>query len=39
MTAPGTAFQIRVTDGSMVSAEVCETPFFDPQDLRQKEQA
>jgi sarcosine oxidase subunit alpha len=38
-TTPGTAFQIRVTDGSMVDAEVCETPFFDPQDLRQKEPA
>jgi sarcosine oxidase subunit alpha len=37
MTTPGTAFQVRVTDGSMVNAEVCETPFFDPQDLRQKE--
>ncbi len=39
MTTPGTAFQVRVTDGSMVNAEVCETPFFDPQDLRQKEQS
>ena len=38
MTAPGTRFQVRVTDGSMVTAEVCETPFFDPKDSRQKEQ-
>lgn len=37
MTTPGTVFQVRVTDGSMVNAEVCETPFFDPEDLRQKE--
>ncbi|AOF80887.1 pyridine nucleotide-disulfide oxidoreductase family protein [Methyloversatilis sp. RAC08] len=37
MTAPGTALSIRVTDGSMVPAEVCTTPFFDPTDARQKE--
>jgi sarcosine oxidase subunit alpha len=33
----GTRFQIRLSDGSMVSAEVCATPFFDPENLRQKE--
>ena len=37
MTTPGTALSIRVTDGSMVPAEVCTTPFFDPTDARQKE--
>jgi sarcosine oxidase subunit alpha len=37
MTAPGTALSIRVTDGTMVPAEVCTTPFFDPTDARQKE--
>ncbi len=39
LATPGSRFEIRVTDGSMVAAEVCETPFFDPEDLRQKEQA
>ncbi|MBU3693525.1 MAG: aminomethyl transferase family protein, partial [Rhodocyclaceae bacterium] len=39
MASPGSRFDIRVTDGSLVAAEVCETPFFDPQDLRQKEPA
>ena len=33
----GTRFQIRLSDASMVSAEVCATPFFDPENLRQKE--
>ena len=37
MSETGTAFQIRLTDGSMVNAEVCDTPFFDPKDERQKE--
>jgi sarcosine oxidase subunit alpha len=37
MTEPGTPFSIRITDGSMVAAEVCSTPFFDPEDQRQKE--
>jgi sarcosine oxidase subunit alpha len=39
MCEPGTRFQIRLSDGSMVSAEVCATPFFDPENLRQKESA
>ncbi len=37
MAEPGTPVSIRVSDGSMVQAEVCTTPFFDPDDLRQKE--
>ncbi|HEY9194456.1 MAG TPA: glycine cleavage T C-terminal barrel domain-containing protein, partial [Methyloversatilis sp.] len=37
MTEPGTPISIRVTDGAMVQAEICATPFFDPDDLRQKE--
>jgi len=39
MTDPGTTFQIRATGGALIIAEVCETPFFDPQDLRQKERS
>ena len=39
LAAPGTSFEIRLTDGAMVRAEVCTTPFFDPEDLRQKELA
>jgi sarcosine oxidase subunit alpha len=35
----GTSFQIRLSDGSLVTAEVCATPFFDPENLRQKESA
>jgi sarcosine oxidase subunit alpha len=35
----GTRFQIRLSDRSMVAAEVCATPFFDPENLRQKEAA
>lgn len=37
MTEPGTPFSIRITDGSMVAAKACSTPFFDPKDERQKE--
>lgn len=37
MAEPGKPFSIRVTDGSLVAAETCATPFFDPQDQRQKE--
>ena len=39
MCEPGTRVQIRLSDGSMVGAEVCATPFFDPDNLRQKESA
>lgn len=37
LAATGTALSIRLTDGSRVQAEVCDRPFFDPQDLRQKD--
>jgi sarcosine oxidase subunit alpha len=33
---PGTQFQIRLDDGSLVTATVVETPFYDPQAERQK---
>ena len=39
MAETGRRFQIRLTDGSQVTAEVCETPFFDPKDERQQEKA
>jgi sarcosine oxidase subunit alpha len=39
MCEVGTRFQIRLSDRSMVAAEVCATPFFDPENLRQKEAA
>ncbi|WP_040570943.1 2Fe-2S iron-sulfur cluster-binding protein [Methyloversatilis thermotolerans] len=37
MAAVGTPFTIRLSDGGTVNAEVCDTPFFDPKDERQKE--
>ncbi len=37
MTAMGRRFQIRLGDGQMVAAEVCETPFYDPKNLRQSQ--
>lgn len=37
MKEPGRRFQIRLTDGSLVAAEVCATPFFDPKDEHQQE--
>ena len=39
MAAVGHAFTIRLSDGSLVSAEVVKTPFYDPDNLRQKETA
>lgn len=36
-TQEGEAFSIRLSDGSMVMAEVVKTPFYDPDNLRQKE--
>jgi sarcosine oxidase subunit alpha len=33
---PGTQFQIRLDDGSLVTATVVETPFYDPQAERQE---
>ena len=37
LSEKGRRLQIRLTDGSQVTAEVCETPFFDPKDERQQE--
>lgn len=34
---PGTQFQIRTDDGTLVTATVVETPFYDPQGQRQTE--
>ncbi|MBU6257137.1 MAG: FAD-dependent oxidoreductase [Burkholderiales bacterium] len=39
MTAVGRVLRIRLGDRSEVEAEVCALPFYDPQDLRQKEPA
>ncbi|MGK2951126.1 MAG: FAD-dependent oxidoreductase [Thiobacillus sp.] len=39
MAALGNAFTIRLSDGSLVTAEVVKTPFYDPDNLRQKEPA
>ena len=39
MAAVGNTFTIRLSDGSLVSAEVVKTPFYDPDNLRQKEAA
>lgn len=36
MAETGQRFAIRRTDGSLVSATVCPTPFYDPQNLRQQ---
>lgn len=36
--APGTKLEIRLTDGAMVQAAVCRTPFYDPENKRQKPQ-
>ena len=35
--AAGNTFTIRLSDGSLVTAEVVKTPFYDPDNLRQKE--
>ncbi|HEX4147505.1 MAG TPA: glycine cleavage T C-terminal barrel domain-containing protein, partial [Pirellulales bacterium] len=32
---PGTRFEIRIDDGSLVPATVVPTPFYDPKNLRQ----
>jgi sarcosine oxidase subunit alpha len=34
---PGTCFDIRIDDGSLVAAKVVATPFYDPKNLRQTE--
>lgn len=36
-TAIGTRFLIRRSDGSLVTATVCQTPFYDPENQRQQE--
>jgi sarcosine oxidase subunit alpha len=37
MAAVGHTFTIRLSDGSLITAEVVKTPFYDPDNLRQKE--
>lgn len=39
LAAAGTRITFRVSDGSMVPATVVPTPFYDPENLRQKEAA
>ncbi|MHB0973786.1 MAG: FAD-dependent oxidoreductase [Thiobacillus sp.] len=39
MAQAGSQFSIRLTDGSLVTAEVVKTPFYDPENARQKETA
>ena len=36
---PGASFQIRVDNGVLVEATVAKTPFYDPQNARQKNPA
>jgi sarcosine oxidase subunit alpha len=36
LAAPGTKVQVRVGDGSYVTAEVAPTPFYDPENARQQ---
>jgi sarcosine oxidase, subunit alpha len=37
LTTPGNRFSIRLSDGSLVAATVSPTPFYDPDNSRQKE--
>ena len=39
MTEENRRFQIRLTGGALVTARVAKTPFYDPENLRQKEPA
>ena len=39
MATVGRPFRIRLSDGSLVTAELVKTPFYDPDNLRQKEAA
>ncbi|MEM5328015.1 glycine cleavage T C-terminal barrel domain-containing protein [Paraburkholderia sp. JHI2823] len=39
MAKPGTRIRFRLSDGAMVSATVVPTPFYDPENLRQKDAA
>jgi sarcosine oxidase subunit alpha len=37
MAQQGRRFSIRLSDGRTVTAQVAQTPFYDPKDERQKE--
>ena len=39
MAVPGKTFEIRCSDGRLVVATVARTPFYDPENLKQKETA
>lgn len=39
LASEGARLTIRLSDGSFVSGSVCKTPFYDPDNLRQKEAA
>ena len=39
MAKPDSQFSIRLSDGAMVGATVCPTPFYDPDNRRQKEES
>ena len=39
LASAGSRVSIRLSDGAMVDAEVCATPFYDPDNLKQKEAA
>jgi sarcosine oxidase subunit alpha len=39
LAAPGTRIRFRLTDGRMVAATVVPIPFYDPENLRQKDAA
>lgn len=38
MAKEGNRFTIRTVDGELVTATICPTPFYDPENLRQKEE-
>jgi hypothetical protein len=38
MAKEGNRFTIRTVDGDLVTATICLTPFYDPENLRQKEE-
>lgn len=37
MSAVGNRFSIRLSDGALITAEVVQTPFYDPDNLRQQD--
>ena len=39
LATPGSTVSIRLTDGTLVQAQVSTTPFYDPDNLKQKEAA